>query len=172
MAGVLVSETLALWVEVFFKFGAQLNPTGFGFAIPFYFVVLCLLHGLFSQMEGMRFHSTVCFIIGGVTGLAIEWFIVGNSPWQKPNALQSGQFLFHAVYPILGYLIVRTLHCKKLRSTLFVYLLLASLMTSIGFGMENPMRLLWFIFLPLVAYVGLGYFVYRFAIMRPHSAPA
>ena len=170
LSGVLVSEMLALWVEFFYKFGAKLNVSGFVIAIPFYFVLLCILHAIFSKLKGIRYHSLICFAIGGMTGLAIEWFVVGNSPWQNPNALQSGQFLFHAVYPILGYLIVRRFHGKKLREYLLIYLFVASVVTAIGFGMLNPMRMLWFIFLPLIAYCGLMYFVYRFATFTPHSS--
>lgn len=171
LTGVLVSELLALWVEFFYKFGAKLNASGFFIAIPFYFFLLCILHAIFSKLAGIRFHTLVCLSIGGMAGLAIEWFVVGNSPWQNPNVLQSGQFLFHAVYPILGYLIVRTLVSKRLRGHLLTYLLVASVVTAVGFGMVNPMRMLWFIFLPLIAYGGLMYFVYRFATFMPQPVP-
>ncbi|MEZ5582078.1 MAG: hypothetical protein R3F37_04220 [Candidatus Competibacteraceae bacterium] len=169
LTGVLVSELFALWVEFFYKFGAILKAEGFVIAIPLYFFILCGLHGVFAKLEGLRRHALVCMLIGGVAGLMIEWFVVGNSPWQNPQVLQSGQFVFHAVYPILGYLMVRTPDRDRLTVHLRIYLLLATLIVALGFVMVNPLRLLWFIFLPLIAYCGLFYFIYKFAISKSRA---
>ncbi len=166
LAGVAVSEALALWVEFFYKFGMTSNVRGFLISIPFYFVLLCILHGIFLNLEGRRFHTAICALIGGVSGLMVEWFIVGNSPWQNPRAIQSGQFVFHAVYPILGYLVVRRPSEGRLQRRLLFYLGFFSVLTGLGFFMPHPAGFMWLLFLPLIAYWGLFFFVYRFAATK------
>jgi len=163
-AGVLWSELFALWLEFFYKFGVTHNPKGFAIAIPLYFFFLWGLHALFATLEGMSRHRLVCTIIGGLAGLAVEWFLVGNSPWRNPKALQSAQFLFHAVYPVLGYLLVRAPEARTVRRPLLLYMTIASIVSALGFAMENPnWGKLWFIFLPILPFLGLLYFVYRLA---------
>ena len=170
LTGVLVSELFALWVEFFYKFGVKFNPKGFFIAIPLYFLFLCFLHKLFAKLEGIRFHRLICTMIGGVFGLLVEWTLVGNSPSGNPNALQWAQFVFHAVYPILGYLLVRVELSASFKRTLRRYLVIATIMTSIGFVMSNPnLRLLWLLFLPVITYLGLFYFIYTLRNGRSSS---
>ena len=162
--GVLVSEMFALWLEFFYKFGIEWNITGFLISIPIYFVFLCLLHYGFSRLEGMWRHRLACFIIGGIGGLLIEWFLVGNSPWNNPKVIQSAQFLFHAVYPLLGYLLVRV-PCAS-QTALRRYMLICTVLTSIAFLFPvSPLRSLWFLFCPLLTFCGLCYFLYRLSVL-------
>lgn len=172
LAGVALSELFALWLEFFYKFGFTYNPKGFAVAIPLYFVFLWGLHRVFSRLEGISRHRLVCTIIGGLAGLAVEWFLVGNSPWRNPKALQSAQFLFHAVYPILGYLLVRAPEARAVRHPLVLYMTIASIVTALGFAMKNPnVGKLWFIFLPIFSFAGLLYFIYRLAGIRSSHPP-
>jgi len=167
VAGVLVSELFALWLEVFYKFGFQWNAGGFLAAIPFYFVFVSGLHFAFSRLEDIRRHRLVCFLLGGTAGLLLlEWFLVGNTPWNKPNAIQSAQFLFHAVYPLLGYLLVRVGPVK--RAALVWYMAASTAITSVAFALpDSPLRSLWFLFVPLLVYVGLCYFLYQLSLATP-----
>ncbi|GKS60303.1 hypothetical protein YTPLAS18_38300 [Nitrospira sp.] len=101
-------------------------------------------------------------MLGGVGGLAIEWTLVGNSPHGNPRAFQTAQFLFHVVYPILGYLVARDSSDRTWTGSLRNYLVLATLISALGFVLpRSPVRTMWFLFLPIVTYAGLCYFVFR-----------
>ena len=160
--GVLVAELFALWVEFFYSFGIKEQPNHFFIAIPVYFVYLCALHRVFLIFRGRRLLWLIGIASGGIAGLLMEWFLVGNSPWKHPEVFQSGQFLVHGAYPILGYLLVSTPDTSPLRNRLICYMMAASGITSVGFAFGNSnLQKLWFIFLPLVVFVGLYYFIFR-----------
>ena len=173
--GLLWSEALALWVEFFYKIGAIFRPTSLLISIPFYSVALIALHTIFDHLRDIRGHVPICFVLGGVLGLAIEWTLVGNSPRGNPQAFQPAQFLFHAVYPILGYLIVRDSSENQLMGSLQRYLVLATAITALGFvAPRSPMRTVWFLLFPIVTYMGLCYLVFRWPTQTtapPRSGP-
>ena len=171
LQGVVLSEILVLWVEFFYKFGVNFTPQPFFIAIPLYLIYLCVLHLGFSKLKKSRGFWLTGVAIGGVTGLLLEWFLVGNSPWNKPAVFQAGQFLYHGAYPILGYLLVNVIIPKQIWNRLVVYMLTATGMTSIGFLLSNPdLRKLWLLFLPLLAFVGLYYFIVRLGTLQPQSS--
>lgn len=165
--GLVIAEIFALWVEFFYKFGVKYYPKGFLLAIPIYFIYLFGLHCIFGMYKEKRYLWIIGIVIGGVAGLLVEWFLVGNSPWDKPTVFQSGQFVFHGAYPILGYLLAHTRVPDQLRIRLFYYLVITSGITSIGFFFNDPnLRKLWLLFFPLVVFVGLYYFIYRLGTLR------
>ncbi len=167
--GVVISELLALWVEFFYKFGVKYFPKGFFIAIPLYFLYLCGLHKIFGRFQEKRFLWVIGIAIGSIAGLLLEWFLVGNSPWNKPAVFQSGQLVFHGAYPILGFLLVHTVVPVRLRNQLLAYMVTISGITAIGFSFSDPnLRKLWLLFLPLVAFLGLYYFIYRLRIVQTH----
>ncbi len=162
LKGVCLSELFILWVEFFYKFGVNDSPKPFFIAIPFYFIYLSFLHALFRTIDKHHRFWLFAILIGGTTGLMLEWFLVGNSPWNNPKALQVGQFLFHGVYPILGYLLVHGSVPRALRHRLTWYLVIATGFTSVGFLFSNlNLHKLWLLGLPLLGYVGLYYFIYQ-----------
>ena len=170
--GVLISEIFVLWVEFFYKFGVTDNPKAFFIAIPLYFLYLCALHLIFKIFKEGSWLGVSGILIGGVTGLFLEWFLVGNSPWNKPTAFQFGQFLYHGAYPILGYLLAHTSIPARLRHHLVYYMVAASGITSIGFFLTNlNLRKLWLLILPLMVYLGLYYFIYRLRAQRLNPTP-
>jgi hypothetical protein len=92
---------VALAVEAAFNLLAAHTPANFLFTLFFYPVYLALFYGLrtsivfpFVLRPRMRFLCT--YILGGVFGLAIEWLIIGNSPWAHPEALQWGMWAYWA----------------------------------------------------------------------------
>ena len=173
LKGVLISELFALWVEFFYKFGVKYFPKGFFMAIPLYFLYLCGLHGIFGKFKEKRYLWLLGIALGGIAGLLLEWFLVGNSPWNKPAVFQSGQLLFHGAYPILGYLVAHTVVEDRLRNRLFIYMVFASGITSIGFFFSDPnLKKLWLLFLPLMAFVGFYYFIYELATSHSQSSTA
>ena len=162
LKGVVVSELFALWVEFFYKFGVKYFPKGFLMAIPLYFLYLCALHGIFHRLKERQYFWILGIAIGGIGGLLLEWFLVGNSPWNKPEVFQAGQLVFHGAYPILGYQLTHTMAPRSLWNRVFAYMTIISALTAIGFFFDDPnLRKLWVLFLPLVAFVGLYSFIYQ-----------
>lgn len=166
--GVLLSECLALWVEGAYKFGVHSAPKGFALAIPLYFLYLCALHGILGKFQHTKAFWLIGVAIGGFTGLALEWFVVGNAPWSKPQVFQTGQFLFHGAYPILGYLLVRTPVPKPLKHQLIWYMITATglLLMGLLFRHSHASKL-WFLFVPLIVFAGLYSFIYRLGTVAP-----
>lgn len=64
----------------------------------------------------------VLTLTAGVAGLAIEWFVIGNSPWGNPAASELGMFAYWAcmiVVPVA--LLDRSPHTLRLRRTTLLY---------------------------------------------------
>ncbi len=170
LKGVFISELFVLWVEGCYKFGVNYHLEAFFIAIPLYFFYLCGLHGLFGVFKKSRFFMVIGIALGGSAGLLMEWFLVGNAPWSKPSVYQTGQFLFHGAYPILGYLLAHAPVPSRFWPHILKYMGLATIIVVLGNFFENPhLRKLWFLFLPLVVFAGLYYFIYRLATAPPRS---
>lgn len=165
IAGVFISVVFALWIEFFYKFGATFNPKAFYIAIPIYFVYIILLHLIFLKLYKLPSIGTFLLIIfGGFFGLLIEWYMLGNSPSGNPNASQLGMFIIHSVYPSLGFIVARNYFKNGLLKKLFYYMLVSTLIVTSGYIIQNNFyRFVWFIYSPIVLYIGLYYFIIRFS---------
>ena len=167
LTGVLISEIFALWIEFFYKFGATDNPKAFYIAIPIYFVYIFLLHLTFSKLYKLSYGAFFLILTGGVFGLLIEWYMLGNSPSGNPNASQLGMFIIHSTYPALGFVLVRNYFKKGLIKKLFYYMLVSTLLVSMGYLVQNNFyRFVWFIYSPIVLYIGLYYFIFSFSRVK------
>lgn len=147
-----ISILFALWLEFFYKFGATLDVHNFVGSIFVYFIYLMMLHSLCFKADAKK-HLLLFLCLFGFIGLMAEWFIIGNSPWQNPNAFQVGMFVFHAVYPALGILFFmgeETFIYKKRVVKVFVIFTICSML---GFLFTNlDLRFAWFIWIPLFPY--------------------
>ncbi len=45
-------------------------------------------------LKGFLYPNIFCIIFFGLAGLAFEWFVIGNSPWKNPDAIQWGMFVY------------------------------------------------------------------------------
>ncbi len=67
-----------------------------GFNALFMVLVLAGWRAL-RQVSGDRWWWVVVFTcVCGTLGLMVEWFLIGNSPWGNPDAVQWGMFSFWA----------------------------------------------------------------------------
>ncbi len=75
-------------------------PGGFRGAMVVYCVLLAIGYGIQKLIDRLirdeRVRNVVCIILFGILGLALEWFVIGNSPWQNPDAIQWGMFVYWA----------------------------------------------------------------------------
>lgn len=149
--GILYSLLIALWVEFFYKFGATYDPDNFFGALIIYPAYIALLFGLFRLCKINS--KLMIFVISGLFGLMIEWFLIGNSPWGNPQALQLGMFVFHALYPVYGYLYIQNRLSEKEHRFLFLLFLGFTLLLSAGFFIpRGDTRFILFILTPLMPY--------------------
>jgi hypothetical protein len=96
-----IGTLVALAVEAAFNLLAAHTFANFLFTLFFYPAYLALFYGLqtrvlFPLVARPRIRFLLTYILGGVCGLAIEWFIIGNSPWAHPEALQWGMWVYWA----------------------------------------------------------------------------
>lgn len=46
------------------------------------------------NIKNERNANLIFFFVYGFMGLMVEWFVIGNSPWQNPSANQFGMFAY------------------------------------------------------------------------------
>jgi hypothetical protein len=95
-------------------------------------------------------------VLGSLPGMALEWFVIGNSPWGNPDALQSGMVVFHGAWPIWGRMFdARWFSAGQRRAGLAV-MAVSTVLLAPGLMIAAPdLRFAFFLWLPLLAYLAL-----------------
>ncbi|MCA9119399.1 MAG: hypothetical protein H6822_05830 [Planctomycetaceae bacterium] len=93
---------LGLFIEIEFRLLGRFTPGALCFAVIFYPIfVSCAYFGgkLVDAFVQRRYLADVmCYIASGLCGLAVEWTLLGNSPWSNPKAVQSAMFCMWAAF--------------------------------------------------------------------------
>ncbi len=151
MKFIFVSVSFALWLEFFYKFGATYDPSNFLgacfiYVIYSFFLYLFIRKFLFQKLF-------LLWVISGTVGLMAEWFLMGNSPWSNPHAIQLGMFVFHAFYPAFALMVLRIAELKKVVKIVMGIFLFFTLLSGSGFLISDvDLRFAWFIWVPLLPY--------------------
>lgn len=154
LLAVLVSVILAQWLEYWYRFGATDAPDLFwGAFIPNTLIALAF-HGL------IRFGPTLpvqaWLLLGAVPGMALEWVVIGNAPWDNPQASQVGMFVFHACWPIWGRVFDPDFFTIPQRRAALWWTLGWTVLLPAGFLIPSPdWRFAFFLLVPLGFYAGL-----------------
>lgn len=141
----------ALTCELFYRLFARFQPQLILVAAVFYLVYLQAIFAL------SRRTNTVTFVISsGLIGLfALEWGLVGNTPWGNPNASQLGMFIVHAAYPMAARLFADNGQVE-MQDRVLRYWAKFCLVVLCGVLIPHPfLRFAWFIYAPIVGYAGL-----------------
>jgi hypothetical protein len=89
--------------------------------------------------------------------MVLEWFVIGNAPWTNPEAIQTGQFLFHASYPIAGRLFDPAWFGPRQRRVVIAGLAGFSVVCAAGYLIATPdLQVAFFILVPLGFYALLS----------------
>jgi hypothetical protein len=148
------SVFLAEWLEIWYRFGATHAPELFVGALFPYTLMALAFHALLQVLP--RWPLWVWLLIGAIPGMALEWVIIGNSPWGNPQASQLGMVLFHGAWPIWGRIFDRRWFRPDQRRAGLQAMGLATLALLPGFLIAAPdWRFAFFIWLPLLPYVAL-----------------
>jgi hypothetical protein len=108
--------------------------------------------------------ADVCiYLFAGVTGLTIEWFILGNSPWQNPEANDLGMFCFWTVVLAMPRLLLDNRpHLRSVRRAVGVcFPAFAAAALAVGFATPQAFRLFVLVVVVVVGYVGMNSFFAR-----------
>jgi hypothetical protein len=106
---------------------------------------------------------------GGISGLAVEWFLIGNSPWGNPDANQLGMFAYWAcmsLVPLMFLLQKYSVQAFILRYGL-IYLVLACL--GQVFITSPAWRFAFHIYAVILGYLGLMLVILWFNL-RPEKS--
>ena len=73
-------------------------PGGYLGALLIYCTLLVVGYGIQKLIDrlfnGPVFSNILTILVFGLLGLALEWFVIGNSPWENPDAIQWGMFAY------------------------------------------------------------------------------
>lgn len=68
---------------------------GYASALLIYAVAVALMYAMGRYLDArvsLKNGDVVYYLFGGIFGLAIEWFVIGNGPWVGNGAIQAGMF--------------------------------------------------------------------------------
>jgi hypothetical protein len=150
-----VSVFLAQWLEGWYRFAATDDPQAFYGAFLPYILIGVAFHTLIERIPGLS--ARLLLLIGALPGMALEWFVIGNSPWGNPEALQVGMLVFHGTYPLWGRVFDdRWFGPRQRRAGI---LLLVGSTVGLAPGLligHSDVRFVFFVLLPLLFYAALA----------------
>lgn len=170
---------IAVMVEVLFRFIATDNPKAFGFAIIFYplFFIFALITGKIvigsTDKISKKIGYASYYFISGIVGLLIfEWVLVGNSPWENPNANQVTMFSFWALLGFIPKIFSERKDSVVIRNSsiikkLIIIHLAAYLIISLVGGFASPAgfsRFSWIIWSFTISFPLMNFYVLWFMI--------
>lgn len=91
----------------------------------------------------------------GLCGLAVEWFLIGNSPWGNPDASQAGMFAYWACMALVPLMVL--LRARRVQRFILYYGLAYTAAAAAGqLLIQSPgARLAFHILLFIAGYIGL-----------------
>ena len=149
-----VSVFLAQWLEFWYRFGAESRPDLFWGAFFPNTLIAVAFHTLLRLAPALP--VPVWLILGAAPGMALEWFVIGNSPWGNPQASQLGMFVFHASWPIWGRVFDPAVFNPRQRRAALIWTAVWTAALPAGFliGAADG-RFAFFLLVPLGFYAGL-----------------
>ncbi len=108
------------------------------------------------------------YLLAGLVGLAIEWFVIGNSPWANPEANDPGMFCYWATVLAMPRLLLdRRIYLRHVRvEAAIAFLLYAALALAIGHATPEPLRLFVLVWTVVLGYAGMNLFFVRALILE------
>jgi hypothetical protein len=91
----------------------------------------------------------------GLSGLMVEWFLIGNSPWGNPDASQVGMFAYWACMALVPLMFL--LEKRSLQNFILRYALVYTVLIFLGqFAIPGPdWRFAFHIYAVILGYLGL-----------------
>ena len=115
------------------------------------------------------------YALAGLAGLAIEWFILGNSPWANPEANDLGMFAYWATVLAMPRLLLdRRPYLRPVRrAAAIAFGVYAASALAIGVLTPQALRLFVLVWVVVIGYAGMNLFFLRaFALTSRHQPEA
>ncbi len=104
--------------------------------------------------QGRRWMILAYTGLFGLSGLMVEWFLIGNSPWGNPDASQTGMFAYWACMALVPLTFLLRKH--RLQRFIFLYGLVYTLLALAGQLIPAyEWRFAFHIYLVIFGYLGL-----------------
>jgi hypothetical protein len=116
-----------------------------------YLVTRLLLTTLRNRPKFILFYV----VLFGFSGLMVEWFLIGNSPWGNPDASQPGMFAYWACMALVPLMFLMGNH--PLQTFILRYALIYIALALLGqFAIRSPdWRFAFHIYAVIFGYLGL-----------------
>ncbi len=110
---------------------------------------------LLATLHNRPWFILVYTALSGASGLMVEWFLIGNSPWGNPDASQPGMFAYWACMTLVP--LVFLLEKRALQTFILRYGLVYIALALIGqFAIPSPdWRFAFHIYAVIFGYLGL-----------------
>jgi hypothetical protein len=137
------------------------------FTLAAYPVILALtywpLRWIEQRMPSELSADVAVYAVAGFTGLAIEWFMIGNSPWANPDANNLGMFAYWATVLAMPRLLLDARPClvPVRRAAGVAYVIYAVCAPAIGLLTPPALRLFVLVWVVVLGYTGMNLFFVR-----------
>ena len=146
------------------------------FTLAAYPVILALAYGplrwIERRMPGPLAADVGVYAFAGLAGLAIEWFIIGNSPWANPDANDLGMFAYWATVLAMPRLLLdqRAYLRPVRRAAAVAFAAFSAAALLIGLLTPQALRLFVLVWVVVIGYAGMNLFFLRaFFLTSKHS---
>jgi len=103
------------------------------------------------------------YAVAGLLGLAMEWFVIGNSPWANPEANDLGMFAYWAMVLAMPRLMLdpRPYLRPVRRAAAAAFAAYAFGALAVGVLTPQPLRLFVLVWVVVLGYTGMNLFFFR-----------
>jgi len=160
---VAIGYIFAIGVEIQYRLIGRFNPQALVAAIFLYLFILSfawLGQKVIDKCVSRRLTADIAsYVACGLSGLAVEWVLLGNSPAANPNAIQIGMFCMWTTFCFGPRLLIRQDDSTRLlrRRTWQFFGAYFVLSTIIGLLIPaQPTRFVVMILVSVAAYIGMN----------------
>jgi len=137
------------------------------FTLAAYPVILALtykpMRWIERRMPSELLADMAVYAVAGLLGLAIEWFVIGNSPWANLEANDLGMFAYWATVLAMPRLMLdaRPLLRPVRRAAAVAFAAYAVVALAVGVLTPQPLRLFVLVWVVVLGYTGMNLFFVR-----------
>lgn len=167
LATLVLGSLFATLGEFLFCVLVRQSVSDYLFTLAAYPVILALV---FLPMRWIERHmptalasDVTVYAFAGLLGLAIEWFVIGNSPWANPEAHDLGMFCYWATVLAMPrlFLDARPYLLPVRRSAGIAFAGYAAAALAVGLLTPSPLRLFVLVWVVVLGYTGMNLFFAR-----------
>lgn len=131
-----VSVFFALWMQLALKFCLDVDISETLAFFPIYMIYLAIGHMIVLRVHQPNYR--LLLLLGGVFGCLIEWGTQGYSYMRYDDFTPIANFAYHAVYPVMGVIIMDKIPYDSLIHRLRTIFVLATFSVPLGYFVSAP----------------------------------